>query len=711
MNKKRAKVFLDGEWEYLLDPKSTFTPKTLPKGIWQKMKVPSNWCFEGLTNYSGVVWFRRRFDLPQGMSLLKSKREYWLRFQGVDYYARVWLNGVFVGEHEGYFQPFEFRITHLLRSKRNELLVWVNSPREEPGAVWPERKRLIKGVFSHHDCRPGGWDLEHGQDMNTGGIWGHVELYTTYSVRVVKLHITPQLFADGTAAVLVDVGLENLSHNTAVEIEITLCPYNFNGETMHWTGEVSLPPGHSHFQRIFHLKKPSLWWTWDHGRPNLYKAIVTLRHRKKVLDTYSERFGIRELIVNKEHGWILNGKRFFPRGTNIIPTQWLATYKPELIKKDIELLRNANVNAVRVHAHVTHPDFYSACDEAGILVWQDFPLQWGYEESEDFHNRAARQIQEMIDLLYNHPCIGIWCCHNEPNTDNKYKLDRVLYLVARSTDPNRHVELCSDRCEHVYPGWYYGHWSMFAGTLETPLGAPFVNEFGAQALPNIESMKAMLPWEKLWPPDWRAWAYHNFQYEQTFHVAKIVMGNSLAEFVKNSQDYQYRLLKFAIERYRASGKMTGVFQFMFVDPWPAITWSVVDWLRRPKKGYRALQLGFQPVLVVLECEKERFLAGSKAQLVQAVIIVNDLHRDFSKAELHIWLENEEGKTFIEDKCLINVPSNRIVRCITPFMKNGGWYLPETVVPGHYVLRAKLIHEGTVISQNEREITVESPVFS
>lgn len=694
---------LDGEWDFLTDKTGMLKADALPNVPWGSMKIPSNWCLAGLENYSGVVWFRRRFHLPKAsLGSQDGDSEYWLRFHGVDYFARVWLNGLYLGEHEGYFQPFEFRVTDVLRSQGNELLVRVNCPREEPGSVWPDRKRLIKGVLNHHDCRPGGSDLEHGQDMTTGGIWNSVEIYTTGPVRIAKLRLTPTLFADGTAAVEVDAEIWNFQGEMPITIEIALSPDNFSGEGVTWKGELRLPLGRTHFRRIFHIAQPSLWWTWDHGKPNLYQATIALHSKEEMLDSCVERFGIREIIVDKEHAWMLNGRRFFPRGTNIIPTQWLSEYTEEKIKKDIELLIGANINAVRVHAHVTHPDFYRACDEAGILVWQDFPLQWGYEETEEFHNQAARQIREMIELLYNHPSIGVWCCHNEPKA-NKDKLDHLLYQVARGADPSRYIEHHSDHRDHPYPGWYYGHWALFACVP----GAPFVNEFGAQALPNVESMRAMLPEGELWPPDWKAWAYHNFQYEQTFNVARIEMGNSLEKFIENSQEYQYRLLKFAIERYRASGKMTGLFQFMFVDPWPAITWSVVDYWRRPKKGYRGLQIGFQPVLVALTCGRDRFAQGTRESLFHEITIVNDLHRAFWGAELRLVLRDSHDKPILSETQNVDVPAADSLQVVTPMMRAGDWRLPADAEPGQYTLFMKLVHDNVMISENEYTFEVVS----
>ena len=691
---------LDGLWRYRVDEDAAFGVDNLPSSDhWKEMEIPNNWHLAGLENYNGVVWFHRRFSFSPN----EGKRV-WLRFLGVDYFARVWLNGIYLGEHEGYFQPFEFDITEALKTGENELLVRADSPKETPGEEWPDKKRLIKGVFNHHDCRPGAWDPIHGQDKNTGGIWNSVIVYETSDIRIKSLRIAPTVLDDGTAVLTVKATVENYRDAPArATLELEIRPDNFLGETLTREWEELLPPGRTQIHRVVRIENPSLWWTWEHGEQNLYRAELGLYQNQQLQDERSERFGIREITVDKEHGWKLNGKPFFPRGTNVIPAQWLAEYDEAKIAKDITLLREANVNAVRVHAHVTRPEFYEACDEAGILVWQDFPLQWSYEESEEFYNNAGRQLREMIALLYNHPSIGVWCCHNEPST-NTGTLDNFLYEAAKEADGSRYIEHHSDYREHPYPGWYYGHWTLFACAP----GAPFVNEFGAQALPSIETMKRMLPTEELWPPDWEAWAYHDFQYDQTFNVAEIRTGDSLEEFVKNSQEYQYRLLKLAIESYRYDPQMTGIFQFMFMDPWPSITWSVVDYWRNPKKGYRALQIGFQPVLISFITGRDRFVEGARdAFIISDVVIINDLNQALRHTEVHLWFEDEGGKPLIEETYIVDIPANDHIHVSTPMMKSRGWMLPKGILAGRYTLHGEVIHEEAIISKNEQDFVVLS----
>ncbi len=94
------KLSLDGVWDYLVDEEGEFASDALPEVPWGKMSIPSNWQLGGLEDYSGVVWFRRRFNLTK-----EEGREYWLRFHGIDYFAKVWLNGAYLGEHEATSSP------------------------------------------------------------------------------------------------------------------------------------------------------------------------------------------------------------------------------------------------------------------------------------------------------------------------------------------------------------------------------------------------------------------------------------------------------------------------------------------------------------------------------------------------------------------------------------------------------------------------------
>ncbi|HIQ05793.1 MAG TPA: beta-galactosidase [Anaerolineae bacterium] len=719
---------LNGAWQYWPDREGTGDPMQLTAGkaAWAEMQIPTNWELAGLHDYNGIVWFRRTFDVPEDWL----ERQLWLQFQGVDYLADVWLNAAYVGHHEGYFQPFEFNVSRRLKPGENVLLVKVDCPYEEPGQVWPSNKVLIKGVLNHHDCRPGANDPEHGQDKATGGIWNDVRLVATDDVRILRAQASPRLVRGG-ATVNLDLWIENLgSEAVDGQVTATIAPANFQAEdqTFRLSQGVHLEPGVTRVTLTQTISNPYLWATWDYGHPYLYQFDATVRVGTDLVAQKADRFGIRELTIDENWFWYLNGERIFVRGTNVIPTQWLSEYDANMIARDMELLRGANINGVRVHAHVQRPGFYAACDEAGILVWADFALQWSYNATDAFIANASRQIREMVELLYNHPSIVVWCCHNEP-THNRRTLDPVLEATVKAADGTRVVVPASDFKQHTYPGWYGGHMEHYAALP----AAPFINEYGAQALPNLETLQSMFGEEELWPtrPEhWKKWAFHDFQYDQTFNVARIDKGNSIEEFIANSQQYQFDLLKLATETYRQAKyeKVTSLFQFMFMDPWPAITWSVVDYYRRPKLGYEALRLAFQPVLIVFgtgRYKRQVLEIGSLFGLsaLGSVAIVNDYHRAFKDAQLTVGLEMPDGNLMTLIQTSVDIPADSVIRPFDFFaslegppdgsfladIKEGVQRLAD-LKPGDYRLVGRL-HDakGGLLSENFEKITFVEPV--
>ncbi len=631
MKRDRKILSLNGHWLRIADPDDSgiscgFYKPDFDRSDWEPVSIPENWHLMGLENYTGVVWYASELKFEENAPGLTP----WLRFHGIDYFADVWVDGIHCASHEGYFQPFEFPIPQgeKIRNPKSTVcnhivIVRVDSPREMPGERWPYKKRLIKGVLNHHDARPGSWDLQHGQDGNTGGIWNDVEMLWRADTWIQHIRMVSMKIREDAALVVFRTDVCSAGHNPLParlrwEIEP---PSESKGRTITASQEVILVPGMQSFTQTVHIPDPQLWYSYDAGKQPLYRLRLSLvlTGDATAADSAEMNVGMRTVRLDENSVFYLNGRRLFLRGTNVIPTQWLSTYSKEKIERDIGLLREVNINIVRVHAHITHPDFYDACDRAGILVWQDFALQWDYEPSTEFLSVATSQVRDMVRLLDRHPSVAIWCCHNEPDKSRDV-IPPHLERVVRAEDFTRPVLPLSDFTNHPYPGWYSGEMRDFRALP----GGPLVTEFGAQALPNVETLRWFIPPESLWQPDWEKWAYHDFQYEPTFFVAGIDKGESIEEFVKNSQEYQARLLRFAIGEYRKAKwkKITGIFQFMFMDCWEAITWAVVDHLRQPKLGYFALKESMTPVFIKIELNKYRFLDNQFAE--GRLVAVNDL---------------------------------------------------------------------------------------
>jgi len=704
---------LDGEWLFRRITESTVDELAIPtpESKERRMKVPGNWCPEG-EDFAGSALYTREFQAPA----LAPGQAAFLRVKGSDYFTMARLNDKVLGRHEGYFQTFDLDATTALRDQ-NRLDLFVISPKENK-KIWPHEKYLIKGVFNHHDARPGSWDDDHGQDGNTGGLWGGVELVIAEGILLKGVRVTPVRLKDGRAVAEVRLSLLNLGEAGEYDLEVAFEGKNFKSQVERCDRLRSfLPKGVSEAVMTHLFEAPRWWWTWDQGPSHLYRATVTVSDLQGCpVEQESVTFGLREIQVTKDWEFILNGRKFFPRGSNIIPAEYLSQYGASQARRDVGLMRKANLNTIRVHAHVNRREFYDACDETGIMVWQDFALQWSYERSGAFMQNACRQIKDMVRQFYNHPSICVWCCHNEPSV-NRDELDPVLAKAVSEEDASRFVDTASDFRYHPYPGWYWCDSALkdVFGAIGEP--TQLVSEFGAQALPSVAQLKKMFKPSELWPPDWKAWELRDFQFHQTFNVARVPMGKSLAEFVKNSQAYQARLVKDYIEslRIRKYQPVNGLFHFMFADCWPSITWSVLDYERNPKAGYFALQAACQPLLPIWRNMAPQLNLGENlnwgGRFLKQLVLVNDWPKEFKDLQVELTVQDPRGKTIHRERKLCpSVPADSVTR---PFEHEGEHHGDGTQAPrsakngpvGDYTVRIRLRQGGKVVGENTETIRV------
>jgi beta-mannosidase len=216
------------------------------------------------------------------------------------------------------------------------------------------------------------------------------------------------------------------------------------------------------------------------------------------------------------------------------------------------------------------------------------------------------------------------------NKDQNLALDNALAQETRRLDPVRVVHRDSGTGDgHVYNGWFYGD---IVDLLQPPK-QPFITEYGAGGLPNVETLRSIFPPEHLWPQteqDWEHWKYADFDYPSTFERLHIQQGKNIEEFVKNSQRYQANFIRYATESFRRYKwtKTTGIYHFMFTDEWPSVHFSVVDYYRRPKLGYTALKTAMQPLLPSIEYN----IRDPKQPLT--LYVINDYWQTFKGTSLN-----------------------------------------------------------------------------
>ncbi|MGI8758270.1 MAG: hypothetical protein ACR2K0_03090, partial [Acidimicrobiales bacterium] len=414
------------------------------------------------------------------------------------------------------------------------------------------------------------------------------------------------------------------------------------------------------------VPRPELWWPHALGGQPLHEVRIDVGVDGQTSHVVDRRIGLRSLAWRD---WTLsvNGERIFLKGSNQGPTRMeLGEASAEELRADVTLAREAGLDLLRLHAHISRPELYQAADEQGLLLWQDLPLQWGYART--VRPRALRQARAAVDLLGHHPSIALWCAHNEPlaiDTQlergrgrgdvarvlarfaamqeipnwNKSVLDRSLKRELIDADGTRPVVSHSGMLPrigsggsdtHVYFGWYHGHERDFPAMCRAfPRLARFVSEFGAQAVPDDAGFCEPERWPDL---DWARLARtHNLQKGRFDRYVAPADFATFDAWRHATQAYQATVVKHHVEtlrrlKYRPTG---GFCQFAFGDGHPGITWAVLDHCRVPKPGYAALAAACRPVIVVAERPPATVAPG--ATLALDVHVVSDLRVALDKA--------------------------------------------------------------------------------
>jgi beta-mannosidase len=618
---------------------------------WEAVDVPGHWrSAAAFSDTDGPLLYRRSFDTaaPEGT------QRAWLTFEGLFYQGDVWLDGAYLGDTEGYFAPHTFEVTERLAARReHHLAVEVTcAPQTDKAA-----KRNITGVFQHWDCLDPDW--------NPGGIWRPVRVTYTGPVRIARLRVLCREATAERAVVALRATLDSAGSRSVV-LRTTI------GGVDHELAQ-PLADGANEVEWTVTVDTPALWWPRALGDAVLHDVAVRVHldadEGAGASDERRLRLGLRHIRMRS---WIasVNGERLFLKGANQGPARMaLAEATAEDLARDVDLALAANLDLLRLHAHISRPEVYDSADERGLLIWQDFPLQWGYARG--IRKQAARQAAQAVDLLGHHPSIAIWCGHNEPMaidnepdmwadpkalrkmgrrffaaqelpTWNKTVLDHSVKRAFEKADGTRpvvahsgvlpHPPKLDGTDSHLYFGWYHGEERDLAGFLRAvPRFGRFVTAFGAQAVPAAADFCEPERWPDL---DWdRLGRTHALQKAIFDRVVPPAGHATFDSWREATQTYQAQLIRRHVEvlrrlKYRPTG---GFAQFCFADGHPAVTWSVLGHDRAPKAGYVALRDACAPVIVVADRLPPTVRAGDALAL--DVHVVSDLREVVGEAEV------------------------------------------------------------------------------
>jgi beta-mannosidase len=672
---------LNGTWKYKLDQndvgkRQSYYLESNKFDAWRDIAVPHNWYLvDEIGDYFGTIWYHRTFSVPaafRGQNL-------YLHFEGVDYISEVWVNGVYLGLHEGMFNSFEYDITSIVRLDGVNTVVVRDSAPKDPteyvltdGAATPlsdpykfhQSKGIsqIKGHMVEAMHRPGAM-TSFRQDGNSGGLWGSVTLVAKPDIHIdyIKAYTKigykkdwlgdQQDKPDGTGLAAFDVFVHSKARRAVkTAIELTVSPQNFaGGKPCAIHREVVVQPGDNVFKLFVTVEDVRLWWTWDHGAPNLYRADFRLEQ-----DSASLVIGIKEIVTDAQGQWYLNGKKIFLRGMRYISSLWMSEANETMWRADFQKMLDMDINSIRIGSHVEKDGVYRLCDELGLLMWQVFPLHYVIEDTDDSIDRAADMMRDMGYMITNHACMGMWSVYKEPeiyalpDMPNVYfRLCEVLKETLGTVDPIRWIHK-GDYREGVQ-NIMIGSCQDGDTDIRNTAFAPNIVEFGADSVPCLKSLAKFIPVDKLWPIDWDVWEYWGLFYRNQFKRGRVELGHSLEEFIDNTQRYEALVVKEQIEvlRQRKYKPVSTMYLYYWSDACPVMGSGLLDYYREPYQVYDSMKSVYTQVLVSLEWDRTPYLIGREKQyhcgeVFAAKLWVNNDHFHDVAATIRWQITRKEG---------------------------------------------------------------------
>jgi len=700
-----------------------------------------DWSQVSLPHYGGPIgkarsWYRMIFSLGEAHF---KPGALWLRFGGVDYKAAVFLNGDFIGTHEGFFSPFEFEVSSEAKIGANELLVRVdndavchgNQSWDDPhsgdkiyaatGLGWDE-----SGSGWHH-CPPG------------MGIHRPIKLEARPKVHVNDVFVRPLPDED---AVEIHAEIFNSTNNEeAISLKIEVHSQNFASAPFHLICE-DLPKAGAGFNRYrIRVPLPDAR-LWSPATPWLYQARVVLNGEGDV-DALSRQFGMRTFLLDESMGgdgrrgrFLLNGQAIRLRGANTMghEQQCVLTGNLDQLRDDILLAKITHMNFLRFTQRPVETEVYDMCDRLGMMAQTDLPL-FGYLRRNQFCE-AVRQASEMERLIRGHASAVLVSFINEPFPaawgDRSHRhltrpeLENFFVAAGHAIhveNPDRQIKPIDGDYEppgpglpdnHCYAGWYNGH-GMELGKLHKghwmqvkPDWNYACGEFGAEGLDHEDLMRTRYPteWLPAGPQEEEAWSPERIHKSQTGTHYHLWMepAESMAEWVRRSQTHQEWITRLMTEGFRRDNRMISFAIHLFIDAWPA-GWmkTIMDCRRHPKPAYFAYRDALEPLAV--SCRMDRTFCFSGESLEAEAWICNDPNDIPPGVELSYQLECR-GKVIRSARVTAKIRPNEAL-----FQGRIRFDLPAVAVRETFILRLGLLSAtGATLHDTKQAIEV-FPVIS
>ena len=606
-------------------------------------------------------WYRTEFPAPA----TAGTRNVWLKFQGLNYRANIWLNGRQIAESSqvaGAYRTFAFNVTHQLhRGRPNVLAVEVFAPQPSDLAInWVDWNPMPP-------------------DKNMG-IWKDVYLENSGPVTLRHAFVVSRVdVAKDKAALVVSAQVTNHSAQAVNGVLKIALDKNHLQQELHLeaneTKTVKFAPDRFPQLEIMH---PRLWWPYEMGDPDLYDADFQFETDGAVSDSLRLRFGIREITseLNEEGNrlFTINGKKLFVRGGGWAPDMLLRQSRQRL-RDEFQYVKHLHLNTIRLEGKIESEDFFNLADEEGILVMAgwcccDIWEEWDKWQPEH-HQIAIDSLRSQLLRLRTHPSVLVWLygSDNPPPAD----VEREYLEVLKETEwPNPAISSASARptevtgpsgvkmsgpYQYVPPSYWL---DPAAKSLKFGGAFGFNTETSpGPAIPVLDSLKKMLPKGDLWPID-EVWNYHagggEFKDLSVFNNAMdSIYGapRDLEDYLKKSQTMAYDAERAMFEAYRRNRySSTGVIQWMLNNAWPSMIWHLYDYYLEPGGGYFGARKANEPLHIQFSHDD------------RSVVLVNSEQRPFQALQANVDLYDFNLERKFSQQLTIDVPADTNLRLLT-----------------------------------------------
>lgn len=618
------------------------------KNRWYEAEVPGNNFSDLLnhglisdpfygTNEDSVQWiseknwsYRSNFSVTENTL---TKKNQILCFNGLDTYAKVYLNDSLILQANNMFRIWDVDVSDILE-KDNILLIKYNATTKIEKQKQTALGYSLPGgdrVFSRKAGFHYGWDW--GAKINPSGIWRKVELKSWDTYRIKDIYVIQDNLTDTLANLTVNVEIESSATKT-----ITVKGYDNIVE------HFKLKKGDNSLSLNIQILSPKLWWPHGYGRQNLYDIPVSITDNNGVIHKETKRIGLRKIelittadLAGESFYFKINDRPIFMKGANYIPQDNLQNRVTKShYRKLLNDVKTANMNMLRVWGGGIYEEdiFYDLCDSLGILIWQDFMFACAMYPSDSlFVENVRQEAIDNVKRLRHHPSIALWCGNNENSEgwnrwgwQNKYntKQKNEIWEGYQKIFQGMLPSIVSENSQAVYwesspkfgrgnpqhqfqgDAHYWGVWHDAEPFENLEEKVPrFMSEFGFQSFPEISTIETF--------SDSTEW-YLNSDVMKSHQ--KHPRGNSLIteymareynvpkdfkKFIYASQILQANGMQIGLEAHRRSQPYCmGSLYWQLNDCWPVASWSSRDYFGHWKALHYTVQDVFAPISLSLE---------------------------------------------------------------------------------------------------------------